>query len=474
MNEKYLNFLKKSWKIIVAVLFALAIALGLLQRVPNQYSLQNKSAESGGTADEFWAFYNKARELAPLKPEQKSSASFLAVGDIMLSRNVAAESFKALDVELPFSKMKDILLSTDFNFGNLESPFFAASHPCSVGPGTMEGIVGGHSLIFGAPCNMRAGLKNYNFKVLSLANNHALDQGLEGLQGTISDLNDLGIKHIGTGNKEEEAWQPAAIEANGIKICFVGASYASVNDGGKTTNDYVARIENVEKLKSSILNLKSACDFIVASMHAGTEYVTKPNQDQVNFAHAAIDAGADMVIGHHPHWVQTIERYCPNTATSPWPSPQKEREGLQSAIPSPNEGRVPEGRERLQCANPKYIFYSLGNFIFDQMWSQETREGLVLKIRVSKEGCHPDRLNASEGVEGSLKYQSISDSSTGAPSLGMTCGDELQGPRLPARLEQIELIPVIIENYSTPRPANEKETKKLLERIGQTTTLLYP
>jgi poly-gamma-glutamate capsule biosynthesis protein CapA/YwtB (metallophosphatase superfamily) len=473
MNEKYLNFLKKSWKIIVAVLFALAIALGLLQRVPNQYSLQNKSAESGGTADEFWAFYNKARELAPPKPEQKSSASFLAVGDIMLSRNVAAESFKALDVELPFRKMKDTLLSTDFNFGNLESPFFAASHPCSVGPGTMEGIVGGHSLIFGAPCNMRAGLKNYNFKILSLANNHALDQGLEGLQGTISDLNDLGIKHIGTGNNEEEAWQPAAIEANGIKICFIGASYASLNDGGKTTNDYVARIENIEKLKSSILNLKSACDFIVASMHAGTEYVTKPNQDQVNFAHAAIDAGADMVIGHHPHWVQTIERYCPSP-----PEIGGAGGGMVKTRNTPSSANAAtpplQGESTSICPNPKYIFYSLGNFIFDQMWSQETREGLVLKIRVSKEGCHPDRLNASEGVEGSLKYQSISDSSTRAPSLGMTCGDELQGPRLPARLEQIELIPVIIENYSTPRPADEKETKKLLERIGQTATLLYP
>lgn len=447
----------------MAVLFALAIALGLLQRVPNQYSLQNKSAESGGTADEFWAFYNKARELAPPKPEQKSSASFLAVGDIMLSRNVAQKIKDSGNPLLPFLPFASAFQSVDFSFGNLESPFSGHNDFNSTG-----------SLIFNVPKENIKGLVENKFKVLSLANNHALDQAEAGLQYTIKYLDENNIKHIGAGLTMDSAWAPAVVEQNNIKICFVGASYASVNDGGKTTNDYVARIENVEKLKSSILNLKSACDFIVASMHAGTEYVTKPNQDQVNFAHAAIDAGADMVIGHHPHWVQTIERYCPNTATSPWPSPQKEREGLQSAIPSPNEGRVPEGRERLQCANPKYIFYSLGNFIFDQMWSQETREGLVLKIRVSKEGCHPDRLNASEGVEGSLKYQSISDSSTRAPSLGMTCGDDLQGPRLPARLEQIELIPVIIENYSTPRPADEKETKKLLERIGQTTTLLYP
>lgn len=431
MGNKFTLF-KKYGPITIVLLFALATALGLLQREPNQYTLNNQNADvklTGEEQNELWNFYNKAKELAPQKSEVKSTASFLAVGDIMLSRNVAAASFKALDVELPFRKMKDTLLSTDFNFGNLESPFFAASHPCSVGPGTMEGIVGGHSLIFGAPCNMRAGLKDYNFKVLSLANNHALDQGTQGLEWTNNLLDDLGIKHIGTGNNQEEAWQPAAIEANGIKICFVGASYASLNDGGKTTNDYVARIEDLDNLKLKIENLKLNCDFIVASMHAGTEYTTKPNGDQIGFAHAAIDAGADMVIGHHPHWVQTIERYCPHPLLT---SPLK---GEESAVPLPRG----EGDAGLGCPNPKYIFYSLGNFIFDQMWSQETREGLTLKIQISKNKT-----------------------------------SNLQGPRQVAALESIELIPVIIENYSTPRPADEKETKKILERLGQTDTLLYP
>ena len=84
-------------------------------------------------------------------------------------------------------------------------------------------------------------------------------------------------------------------------------------------------------------------------MHAGTEYTRTPMPQQITFAHAAIDDGADIVIGAHPHWVQTIEKY-----------------------------------------KGKYIFYSLGNFIFDQAWSQETMEGLTLKITVSKTTCHPD------------------------------------------------------------------------------------
>jgi poly-gamma-glutamate synthesis protein (capsule biosynthesis protein) len=131
-------------------------------------------------------------------------------------------------------------------------------------------------------------------------------------------------------------------------------------------------------------------------MHAGTEYMRTPNQNQTEFAHAAIDAGADMVIGHHPHWIQTTEKY-----------------------------------------QGKYIFYSLGNFIFDQMWSQDTKEGLALKITLSK---------------------------IPAP--------RLQGTPVPAKLEKLELVPVIIENYSTPRLANEVESLRILKKIDLETKIL--
>ncbi len=163
-------------------------------------------------------------------------------------------------------------------------------------------------------------------------------------------------------------------------------------------------------------------------MHAGTEYTTKPNQAQINFARTAIDFGADMVIGHHPHWVQEIERYCPNNATI-----------LGST--SPIYGK--EARREVNCDNPKYIFYSLGNFIFDQMWGQETREGLALKVQVSK--------NVGAGFQPALS--------------GTVANRPLQGSRIPPTLDSIELIPIIIDNYSTPRPANKEESKKILEKI---------
>jgi poly-gamma-glutamate synthesis protein (capsule biosynthesis protein) len=383
-------------KIFLPLLFILAVLFGLSQRKQNPYvyDFRSKGVPAAQNGDLSY-YYQKAQELAQ-QNNQKVSASFLVVGDIMLSRNVANVIKKASDPLLPFSKMADVFKEVGFSFGNLESPFSGSDYFNPSG-----------TMVFNAPKGNIKGLVEYKFKILSLANNHALDQGPRGLQYTEKYLSDNNIQHIGTGNNLAEAWQPAVVEQNGIKICFVGASYASVNDNGKTTNDNVARVEDTASLKLNIEKSKSLCDFVVVAMHAGTEYTRSPNANQTNFAHAAVDAGADMVIGGHPHWIQTTEKY-----------------------------------------NGKYIFYSLGNFIFDQDWSQDTKEGLALKIQISKS-----------------KIQN--QTTPGAATL-----DDLQGTRTPAKLDKIELIPVIIENHSTPRPATADEAKRILDKIGLSESIL--
>lgn len=319
----------------------------------------------------------KQNSTINLLPTNDLKISFLAVGDISLSRNVAAQIIKYNNPLLPFKNIANLLKSTDFNFANLESPFSGGNYFGKTG-----------SLVFNAPLNNIKGLAEYNFKILNLANNHALDQGLKGLEYTRNYLIKNNIQFVGTGNNLTEAWQPALVEVNRIKIAFIGASYSSINDNAKTTNNYVARIEDLNMLKNAIAQAKKTSDFIVVAMHAGTEYTYKPNEKQINFAHAAIEVGADMVIGHHPHWIQSIEQY-----------------------------------------QGKYIFYSLGNFIFDQMWSQETKEGLVLKITLEKNST--------------------------------------------TELSQIELIPIIVENYSTPRLVNEKESATILNHIGIKEKILF-
>ncbi len=300
-------------------------------------------------------YYQEAQQIAQQPGPTTATVTFLAAGDIMLSRNVAAEINTHSDPQLPFSGMAEVLKSTDFNFANLESP---------VAPKTP--VVGGTSLTFGAASSSIPALEENNFKIVNLANNHAYDQGLAGIDYTRQILDQNNILHEGTGDTLNQAWQPAVVTANGIKICFVGAAYGT-NTGGATAAQYVAEIAETDRLKTAITQAKSECDFVVATMHAGIEYTRTPNQAQVTFAHTAIDDGADMVIGAHPHWVQPIEKY-----------------------------------------DGKYIFYSLGNFIFDQDWSTDTSQGLTLKIQLSKTGATtPAAPNAatSEDCKGHANQQ---------------------------------------------------------------------
>lgn len=335
-------------------------------------------------------FYHTAIEAnVPIVEVSPPAArvSFIAGGDIMLSRGVARAIERTTDPLIPFSGLDQLLRSTDFNFANLESPI--APHDNAFGAG----------LIFNTKRRDIAGLKEYSFRALNLANNHALDQGLAGLRSTRAILSNEGLEHFGAGEDLSEAWKARIIEIRGVRIGFVGASYASVNDGGKSTNRHLARIEDTDRLAASIAEARtSGADLVVATMHAGDEYTREPNAAQKAFAHSAIDHGADIVIGSHPHWVQTIERY-----------------------------------------RGKLIFYSLGNMIFDQEWSRDTKEGLLLRITAAKPHLDPGG-----------------------------------GEQANAYFEQIELIPIVIENHSTPRPATNVESHAILEKINEPSYVIDP
>jgi len=296
--------------------------------------------------------------------------SLFFAGDIMLSRNVASKIYESKNVDLPFAKVKDEIVKNDIAFANLESPFN------TTGNHSVQ-----NSLVFNADPNFAAGLEDTGFNILSTANNHSFDQGIRGMDSTILTLEGARIIAIGTG---PECHTGKVLEKNGIKFGFLAYSYAGYNDGGKKANPQVCDANDLTKLSADIKTLKPQVDFLIVSMHAGTEYQRHPNQLQKNIAHTAIDAGADLIIGHHPHWIQDAEQY-----------------------------------------QGKWIFYSLGNFVFDQMWSQDTKEGLTVKI--------------------SFENKTIS---------------------------KIELQPVIIEDFSIPRWANPDETKAILNKIGLTSTIL--
>ena len=149
-------------------------------------------------------------------------------------------------------------------------------------------------------------------------------------------LTKSGIEYVGGGRNEGEIYGGKVTEVKGIRIGLVAYTYS---------NDKNLAGLNVEKMKMAVKKTLGMADMVIVMMHAGVEYQPIAGQQQVDFARAAIDAGAEMVIGHHPHVVQNEEVY-----------------------------------------KGKYIFYSLGNFVFDQMWSEATRKGLALKISLGKDG----------------------------------------------------------------------------------------
>lgn len=397
--------MNKAYKILFASIVTLLIVTGVnfWYQTHKPVPIDSKKQTSG--ANSFEDYYNTAQSLK----EEKSTTTditFLAMGDIMLSRNVAGQMFKnGKDSYWPFRSLEDTLHSTDFNFANLESPFSGSDDFPSTG-----------SLVFNAPTWTLPGLGQYNFKVLNLANNHALDQGKDGLLYTKSALIREGLTPVGVGANLKDAWQGQVYSVKGVRVGFIGASYSSINDGGQVKNDYVARIEDTAKLKAAIADLRTRADYVVVTMHAGVEYTRTPNSAQTTFARTAIDYGADIVIGAHPHWIQTNEIY-----------------------------------------KGKPIYYSLGNFVFDQMFSQDTKEGLMLKITLTKAGACA--TNASASPSGQQQ---------------VTCGDSLQGAPVSAKLKQIELLPVIIENYGQPRLANDAEKKSIFKKIGATTNVITP
>jgi poly-gamma-glutamate capsule biosynthesis protein CapA/YwtB (metallophosphatase superfamily) len=247
-------------------------------------------------------------------------------GDVMLSRHVGRVAREKHDPGFPLRDLAPVLQAADIAFVNLESPF------------SDKGAVVEHGMIFKAEPEMIAALELAGIDVVSTANNHARDQGSHGVEFTLDLLQRHQIAVAGTGTSAEAAHGGVVIERNGVRFGFLAYTYDQSNGNHADTDDRVA-VMNVDRMREDVAKLAARADAIIVSMHAGAEYAPKQNAQQVTFAHAAIDAGARVVVGHHPHVTQPWERY---------------RQGV--------------------------IFYSLGNLVFDQIQRVETQRGALADI----------------------------------------------------------------------------------------------
>lgn len=262
---------------------------------------------------------HKTQIMPKSEPIKEKSLSFLFFGDIMLDRHVKEKiNISGLDYLLaPLSASSTLFLDKDLISANLEGPVTdsGAHYPPEA------------SIDFAFDPELVRQLKeNYNFDFFNLAANHLLDQGSGGLQETYKNLDTLDLDYSGCPDSVVSDCSTTIVEIKDKKIGLAGFSM-------------VYNPINLEAATSTIFNLKKQTDLVIVNIHWGVEYTHYFNQNQQRVAHALVDAGADIIIGHHPHVVQGMETY-----------------------------------------KNKPIFYSLGNFIFDQYFSPDTQEGLAVEI----------------------------------------------------------------------------------------------
>ena len=244
-----------------------------------------------------------------------------------------------------FENVKDILLSSDVTFCNLETPLTKTPAPVSALKPYLH---------WSDPDKTAKYLNKYNIKNVTLGNNHVLDQSIPGYHETINSLKNAGINYFGAGKNSEEAIQPLIINENGVNlIVFGGYIYRTKYD--TIYNFYADSLkEGVNKLDTIKLNKQISiyrkeypAAKIIIFPHWGSNY-KQVNTRQIAFARSWLDAGADIVIGHGAHTVQQIEKY-----------------------------------------NGKWIIYNIGNFIFNAPGRYKTTAakpyGLMVKIELVKD-----------------------------------------------------------------------------------------
>jgi poly-gamma-glutamate synthesis protein (capsule biosynthesis protein) len=234
----------------------------------------------------------KGQAPAPAPPPR---LRLLAVGDIMMHADVKQAASQA---DGGFQELwKDLLPAfheADLVFGNLETP---------VAP---ETGAPGRPFQFNAPAGLPAALKASGFSILSTANNHAFDQGHRGLVETLDRVADAGLAPLGSGEDKEEAERPVILVRKGLRIGFLGCADIFNADLDVSPGRPWVRKLDLASLAASIKALRPKVDAVVVSIHWGIEERHDPTTRQREAAAALVAAGADLILGHHPHVIQPV------------------------------------------------------------------------------------------------------------------------------------------------------------------------
>jgi len=223
--------------------------------------------------------------------------SVLFVGDILLA-NEAERHIHKKGLEYPFWKIKQELLKYDFIFANMESPITSRGEPVEDKP-----------YVFRVKPDDAVCLRDLKIDAVSISNNHLMDYNNEGMEDTIKTLDRLNIRHTGGGRNLTEARRPAILKYGDTSIVILAYCNRPPEDYYATDSKPGTSPLDLAMIREDIESYKLPNNIVVVSLHWGIEQTHQPLPAQVSEAHAILDAGADAIIGHHPHWPQGIELY---------------------------------------------------------------------------------------------------------------------------------------------------------------------
>ena len=326
--------------LVVSAIVVAAAAFGTLALVRPRVATSDLLAAATLRSPEPSALATRAASIAAsasttvLEAGRPATLTISAVGDMIFDRRVKSliQSEGGL---APLSAVATHLKAADVTIGNLESPLSSGGVKNATKDVTFRGDPRGIE-----------GLAAAGFDLLSLGNNHVLDYGPEALADTIASLNARGIGSAGAGADKKAAWKPAVVERDGATVAFLSFSHI-LPPGFVATGSRAGLAQgrnNMDEVVAAVREAKKQYDYVVVSFHWGVEYKDDANGDQVRDAQMTIDAGADMVLSHHPHVIQAVEFY---------------------------KGRL--------------IAYSTGDFVFDH-YSRKTGEAFILDAALGPDG----------------------------------------------------------------------------------------
>ena len=300
----------------------------------------------------------RARDLTTRlerEPAPDEGFTVTMVGDIILGRTVHTIMARLNDYAAPFRRVADELSKADLTIADLE---------CSLSD-TIPPPDDPYTFAFMTYTAGVQGLRPAGIDGVSQANNHSMNFGAGGMRDTLATLDSAGIRHFRIGETLDQARKPAIFDVRGTRLAFLAYDGVTGDTNGATAGSAGNSPLVADLVAEDVASTAKQADIVIPFIHWGVEYTLTPTDEQRAVARPASDAGATIVVGSHPHRVQGIEEH--------------------------------RGRP---------IVYSLGNFVFDQDWSAETKQGLIMHL-------------------------------------------VFQGPRLAA----LRLVPVVIENFYQPRIA---------------------